>query len=68
MTGVQTCALPIYKWAETLGYDRKAEENKERFAADKAEYINAHLDRARWSNRLDEDLLEQFVIFYDRNM
>lgn len=56
------------KWAETLGYDRKAEENKERFAADKAEYINAHLDRARWSNRLDEDLLEQFVIFYDRNM
>lgn len=56
------------KWAETLGYDRKAEEYMERFADDKAEYINSHLDRARWSNRLDEELFEQFLIFYDDNM
>lgn len=56
------------KWAEMLGYDRKAEENKERFADDRAEYINAHLDRARWSNRLDKELFDRFLDFYDRNM
>lgn len=56
------------KWFETLGYDRKAEENKERFAKDRAEYIHAHLDRARWSNRLDTELFDQFLDFYNKNM
>ena len=56
------------KWFETLGYDRKADENKERFAKDRAEYINTHLDRVRWSNRLDKELFDQFLDFYDRNM
>ena len=56
------------QWAETLDYDFRAEENQERFAADKAEYIHEHLDRARWSNRLDEELFEQFLAFYDANL
>ena len=56
------------KWFETLGYDRKAEENKERFAKDRAEYINTHIDRVRWSNRLDRDLFERFLEFYNDNI
>ena len=35
---------------KTLAYDYEAEENKERFIADKKGYINTHLDRAKWSN------------------
>ncbi|MCR4962980.1 MAG: alpha/beta fold hydrolase [Firmicutes bacterium] len=56
------------RWLETLAYDYQAEENKERFAADKAAYIRQHLDRARWSHRLDEAFFEQFLRFYDENM
>ena len=56
------------KWAEGLGYDIRAEENREKFAEDKAEYIHAHLDRERWSSRLDEELFEQFLTFYDEHM
>ena len=56
------------KWFETLGYDCSSDENKERFAEDRAEYINTHLDRVRWSNRLDKELFNQFLDFYDRNM
>ena len=33
------------EWLETLDYDYHAAENKEKFAADKAEYIHSHLDR-----------------------
>ena len=55
------------KWADTLDYDYKAEENKQRFMKDKAQYIEEHLDRKRWSNRLDINLFEQFVAFYDEN-
>jgi len=56
------------KWFETLGYDRNADENKERFKKDRAEYINSHLDRARWSHRLDKALFERFLDFYNKNM
>lgn len=56
------------QWLETLGYDHTAEENKERYAQDRAEYIHDHLDREMWSDRLDEELLDQLVDFYDRNM
>ena len=55
-------------WAETLGYDYKAEENKARFTEDKAAYFHARLDRARWSDRLDEELFAQFLAFYQSNM
>ena len=54
------------KWIETLDYDYKSEKNKERFMYDKADYINKHLDHARWSNRLDMDMFSQFLSFYDK--
>ena len=56
------------KWCETLDYDYQASENKERFAKDKADYIHQHLDRDRWSHRLDEELFGQFLAFYDKNV
>ena len=54
-----------YSWLETLDYDYNAEENLERFKEDKAEYITQNLDHTRWSTRLDEDLFERFLDFYD---
>jgi len=53
------------KWLETLDYDYKAEENKERFKTDKAEYITENLDHTKWSTRLDEELFAQFLDFYN---
>ena len=53
-------------WVETLDYDYKAEENKEKFAQDKINYINENLDHERWSHRLDEGLFEQFLEFYEQ--
>ena len=53
------------KWLETLDYDYKAEENKERFTADRAKYITENLDHTKWSTRLDEDLFAQFLDFYN---
>ena len=58
----------IDAWLNTLDYDYEAEDNKERFIKDKTDYISAHLDRTRYCNRLDEDLFEQFVQFYDKNL
>ena len=52
-------------WLETLDYDYKAAENKERFTKDKTAYITEHLDHYRWSHRLDEDLFARFLDFYD---
>ena len=54
------------EWRETLDYDHTAEENKERFTEDKAGYIKANLDHARWSERLDEELFSDFIDFYDK--
>ena len=53
------------EWLKTLDYDYEAEENKERFTEDKAEYITGHLDHAKWSSRLDEELFERFLNFYE---
>lgn len=53
------------KWAESLDYDYKTEENKERFTKDKAEFINVHLDREKWAHRLDKELFKEFTKFYD---
>ncbi len=56
------------KWLETLDYDYEAAENKERFAADKSNYIHQHLDREEWCNSLDAGLFETFVAFYDEHI
>lgn len=53
------------KWLESLDYDYKAEENKERFKEDKAKYTTENLDHAKWSTRLDEELFVQFLDFYN---
>lgn len=53
------------EWLETLDYDYKADENKDRFIEDKADYITQNLDHARWSSRLDKELFARFLDFYD---
>ncbi len=53
-------------WVETLDYDYSAEENKERFMEDKANYITENLDHQKWSHRLDEELFAQFLNFYEQ--
>lgn len=55
-------------WLETVDYDYTADENLDRFAEDKADFIREHLDRKRWSSRLDEALFGQFVSFYEKNL
>ena len=54
------------QWLDTLDYDYKAEENKDRFIEIKAKYITENLDHARWSDRLDKELFARFVNFYDQ--
>lgn len=56
------------KWLETLDYDYNAEENKDRFIADKANYITENLDHEKWSHRLDEGLFAQFLDFYEQSV
>ncbi len=53
------------EWLETLDYDYNAEESKERFLEDKADYIHNNLDRDQWCNTLDKELIQNFVDFYD---
>ncbi len=54
------------QWLDTLDYDYKAEENKDRFIEIKAKYITENLDHSRWSDRLDKALFTRFVNFYDQ--
>lgn len=56
------------KWLETLDYDYNEAENKEQFAADRANYIEDNLDRDKWSNMLNSELFESFVSFYDERL
>lgn len=59
---------PFKEWTASLDYDVNAEENRARFAKDKAAYIEGHLDREKWSHRLDVDLFRRFVEFYDAHL
>lgn len=68
MTYVNAWNAAFDKWLETLDYDYNAAENKERFEADKADYIHSHLDRDKWCNMLNTELFENFVQFYDENL
>ena len=65
MTYVNEFNAAFDKWKESLDYDCNADENKERFKQEKADYIRGHLDRSRWCDMLDGQLFEQFVSFYD---
>ena len=53
-------------WLATLDYDYGAEENKDRFIEDKAEYIRKNLDHSKWSSRLDKELFARFLEFYEK--
>lgn len=55
-------------WLKTLDYDYNNAENKEKFAADKSDYIHNHLDRNKWCNMLNLELFESFVLFYDEHI
>ena len=55
-------------WLETLDYDYKNTENKEKFEADKAAYIHKNLNRDKWCNMLDSELFGKFVLFYDEHL
>ena len=68
MTYINEFNAAFDKWLETLDYDYKAEENKERFTADKADYMRANLDRSRWADMLDKELFKGFVRFYDEHL
>ncbi len=56
------------QWLETLDYDYHADENKERFIEDKADYMHRNLDRDKWCNSLDHELFQRFVDFYDEQL
>lgn len=68
MTYINKFNAEYDKWLKTLDYDYKAEKNKKRFDADKANYINKNLDRDKWCNSLDSKLFEKFVSFYDKHL
>ena len=55
-------------WLETLPYEYQAEENQERFLADRTAYIHSHLDRYQWSHTLNTELFQQFADFYDAQL
>ena len=58
--------VPFGEWRDSLDYD--PDTDKERFIRDKAEYINEHLDHYKWSHRLDEELFDTFLEFYEKNI
>lgn len=58
--------VPFGEWYDSLDYDPDAD--KDRYMKDKADYINEHLDRYRWSHRLDEELFDTFLEFYEKNI
>ncbi len=53
-------------WVATLDYDYQAQENRDRFMADRAKYITENLDHEKWSHRLDNTLFASFLEFYDQ--
>ena len=55
-------------YVETLDYDYEAEENNDRFAEDKAAWIHENLDREKYCNTLDPEVMEMFVDFYEEKM
>jgi hypothetical protein len=68
MTYINEFNTEFDKWIETLDYDYNATENKERFAADKADYIQHNLNREKWCNKIDTELFDKFVNFYDEHL
>lgn len=55
----------LNEWADNLPYNHYAGKYQIKFEKDKTEYINSKLDRAKWADRLDKELMDKFVDFYD---
>lgn len=55
-------------WCETLDYDYHSQEEKDRFEGDKLKWTKEHLDRKKWADRLDEEIVSQFVDFYNESL
>lgn len=55
-------------WRASLDYDYNAEENQARFKAEEAAFWKETLDRERWTNRLNPDLMEKILSFYSENL
>jgi hypothetical protein len=68
MTYINEFNTEFDKWIETLDYDYNAAKNKERFAADKVDYIQNNLNREKWCNKIDTELFDKFVNFYDEHL
>ena len=68
MTYIKAFNEGFDRWLETLEYDPKTKENRDRFAEDKADYIHGNLDREKWSHKPDPELFGRFVSFFDANL
>lgn len=59
----------LEQWRDSLDYDYNDPANAGRFAADQAEYIHQNVNiKALWQNRLDTDLFDRFLAFYDQSL
>ncbi len=58
----------LNKWYDTLDYDYTLEENRDRIITDREEYFKTHLDRDKWNDKLDKELFQEFLDFYDSNL
>lgn len=63
---VQSFNEKFNEWVKTLDYDAFAKENQDRFIADKAAYLKEHIDRKEWASRLDTELFDRFIAFYEQ--
>lgn len=54
------------EWFNQCDYDYKASENRERYLADRANYIKENLDWNIKCNALDTEMFDKFVSFYDQ--
>lgn len=68
MSYINKFNMEFDNWLETLDYDYNNVENKEKFEADKSDYIYNNLDRNKWCNMLNLELFEDFVLFYDEHL
>lgn len=51
-------------WRETLDYDSEAEENKERYEADVADFYAENFDKSEYGYMLDYEIFDSIIKFY----
>ncbi len=56
------------QFRHTLDYDYLAKENQERFKEEQSAFWAENLDRERWTNRLNSDLMEKILHFFNENL